>query len=736
MVDSAEPPIGSPYPPGPLRSFPRWAALALVLLLFVPWGALAADRGLTLQPDPSPAPSRTTPLYSGRNALVIGCDGYASAWAPLGRAVRDAEEVAEALQGLGFATEVLRNPDATELRDAFSSLAGGPGRDPERAIFVFFAGHGHTLTRADGTRLGYIVPVDAPAPEKDLPGFLSRAVSMREVEEISTLIQAKHVLMVFDSCFSGSVFRGSPRTPSRYILDQVDRPVRAFIASGDETESVPDESVFQACMVQGLADRYADANQDGFVTGEELGLYLEETVVEYTNGSQHPYYGKINNPGLDKGNFVFELDVPPARSRTPEPAPRPAPTGTRPPSLETPPSRLPDQPSIAVLPFQAPGRDAAGTSVAEGITDNLILALSRMPGMFVISRGSTFAYQGEKVRPDDAAGELGVRYALEGSVLRSGDRLRISVHLFDALSHRHVWSERYDKRTDDLFRVLDEITQSIAVSLHVRLTHGEQFRTWQTDRFEAWRYAARAFGLFEQFNRADNHRARENIRKALEIDPDYAYARTLLAWTHLIDARAGYTDNPLASLMEAQRLSRKVAAAGHAIPEQHALEAYIQLALRRHDRAVAEGRRAVELGPSVAVNHVVLSQVLHYAGRSAEAVARAQQAMRLSPYHPGYYLFTLGLAYHGAGLYRDALRAFSVLLDRAQQGAFPRDVAHLCLAATQAFLNRPARAASHVDEALALNPSLSLDYIRRFSFYKNPAQLDTLTTSLRKAGLE
>lgn len=246
-------------------------------------------------------------LYSECNALLVGCSDYRNGWPMLPNPKKDIHEVGGVLKELGFHVKTVENPDGDQLRHIFNTLVTGTGRDPNSGVFVFFAGHGHTLRRFDGSKLGYIVPVDAPDPERDPTGFMNRSVSMREIEEICTLIKAKHVLMIFDSCFSGTIFRSAFKKPSQYIKDQILEPVRAFIAAGNENEQVPDQSVFKTCLIQALQHGYADFNKDGFVTGDELGLYLKEEVANYSEGSQHPHYGKIKNPSLDKGDFVFRL---------------------------------------------------------------------------------------------------------------------------------------------------------------------------------------------------------------------------------------------------------------------------------------------------------------------------------------------------------------------------------------------------------------------------------------------
>jgi hypothetical protein len=172
-------------------------------------------------------------------------------------------------------------------------------------VLIWYSGHGHTLEEADGTRLDYIVPTDAPDPNRDEAGFMGKAVDMRQLETVAKRIRSKHVLMVFDSCFSGAIFAMTRAVPSAYIQEKVAKPVRQFVTAGREDEEVPDRSVFKTCFIQGVGEGYADRNKDGYVTGEELGSYLQEKVVNYSNKAQHPQYGKINNPKLDKGDFIF-----------------------------------------------------------------------------------------------------------------------------------------------------------------------------------------------------------------------------------------------------------------------------------------------------------------------------------------------------------------------------------------------------------------------------------------------
>ena len=239
--------------------------------------------------------------------MLPGCGDYREGWPRLPNPVKDAQAVAALLKSPGWSVDVLEDPDGGTLKRELNKLVTGPGKDREKAILVWFSGHGQTIEEADGTKLGYLVPVDAPDPDKDLLGFMERAVSMRQVETVSKQILSKHVLMLFDSCFSGAIFQMVRAKPSAYIEEKVSFPVRQFITAGTENEQVPDRSVFKDVFIQGIKDGFADLNRDTYITGEELGAYLQEKVINYSRKAQHPQYGKINNPKLDKGDFVFAV---------------------------------------------------------------------------------------------------------------------------------------------------------------------------------------------------------------------------------------------------------------------------------------------------------------------------------------------------------------------------------------------------------------------------------------------
>jgi hypothetical protein len=242
------------------------------------------------------------PLYKDYHALVVGIGNY-DKWPKLPAAVNDAKEVAGKLKEMGFVVKLVSDPTAVELRAALNEMVYGMGTEVNRGILFYFAGHGETEVLADKTKMGYIIPRDCPLLSQNPIEFASHAISMKDIDSVSLRIHSKHLLMVFDSCFSGGLFT-LVRSIPHDISEKSALPVRQYITAGKQDEQVPDQSMFKRSFLHGL-NGDADLTGDGYVTGSELGMYLSDKVVNYTNRGQHPQYGRINNPDLDKGDFVF-----------------------------------------------------------------------------------------------------------------------------------------------------------------------------------------------------------------------------------------------------------------------------------------------------------------------------------------------------------------------------------------------------------------------------------------------
>jgi len=246
---------------------------------------------------------RKVGLYKGSHALVIGVSDYTAGWPKLEMVPGEIDQVEAALKSQGFHVVKVMDPTSDQLNEAFEGFIDQYGLDENNRLLFFFSGHGHS--RKGGSR-GYLVPTDAPDPRYDDKGFVRKAIGMNRVITWSREIEAKHALFLFDSCFSGTVFKAKalPKIPP-HISDVTSRPVRQFVSAGSAGEEVPAKSVFTPSFIRALEGE-GDLDRDGYVTGTELGMYLHKKVLSYNTG-QHPQYGKIKDPDLDEGDFVFSL---------------------------------------------------------------------------------------------------------------------------------------------------------------------------------------------------------------------------------------------------------------------------------------------------------------------------------------------------------------------------------------------------------------------------------------------
>lgn len=279
----------------------------LCLMCIVGWvltPVYAEDRGMSLNRITTPAGEQID-LYNESHALVIGVSDYTNGWPDLPGVKKDVSAIQIALKTHGFQIVTVEDPTFTELEQAFRDFINQYGQDSENRLLFYFSGHGHTVKLAYGDEMGYIVPTDAPNPNQDEAGFTATAVDMQMIEVYAKRIQSKHAIFLFDSCFSGSIFSLTRAVPEN-ISYKTAQPVRQFLTSGSADEQVPDESIFRQQFIAAL-EGDGDLNDDGYVTGAELGQYLQDNVVNYSKGAQHPQYGKIRHPSLDKGDFVFQL---------------------------------------------------------------------------------------------------------------------------------------------------------------------------------------------------------------------------------------------------------------------------------------------------------------------------------------------------------------------------------------------------------------------------------------------
>ncbi len=398
---------------------------------------------------------------------------------------------------------------------------------------------------------------------------------------------------------------------------------------------------------------------------------------------------------------------------------------------------LPDKPSIAVLPFDNMSGDLKQDYLADGVTENIISGLALVPEMLVISRYSMSTYKGKPVKVQQVSEELGVRYVLEGSVQRSGDFVRINAQLIDALTGHHIWTNHYDRDVRDLFNLLDEITKKITVELQVKLTHGDLARLWhKTDNFEAWGLAVRAWSLLENFSRENVKMAEELSERAVQLDPKYGFAWSLVAYTHFYKAIEGWSSSPAESFKKAESLNQKALELDNTLWCATAMLGSINLGQGHFEEAVTIGKKSIALGPNIALLYPIFARTLFYAGRFEEAIAIGKKGIRLQPYYPAWYLSYLGLSYRMTERYDEALKIFNTQLSRSKKGEISPLTCHLRLADVYSELGEYKKARAHVDDALRLDANYSLkSFQRSHNQFKDPNHLDRIINSLRKAGL-
>jgi adenylate cyclase len=394
---------------------------------------------------------------------------------------------------------------------------------------------------------------------------------------------------------------------------------------------------------------------------------------------------------------------------------------------------LPDKPSIAVLPFVNMSEDPKQEYFSDGITENIITGLSKVPRLFVIARNSTFVYKGKGVKVRQVAEELGIQYVLEGSVQRSGNRVRITAQLIDAITGNHLWAERYDRDLKDIFAVQDEITMKILMSMRVKLTEGEQVLRARPPRsLEAYLKVLQAQEYIQRLNIEGNIRGKQFAEEAIALDPEYATAYTYLAGAHMMDVLLGLSKSPKESLDKAIELAQKAISLAPKDSHHYAFIGYLYTLKRDYDKAIAEGEKAVALDPGGADAHAWLGSSLNFADNPKEAIPLFEKAIRLNPFGPTWYFLNFGHSYRLIGQYQEAITQYK----RALRVAPNNIMAHLSLAATYSLSGRGEEARAEAEEVLRLNPKFSLESFARTLPFKNQTQLDRFVEALRKAGLK
>jgi len=403
--------------------------------------------------------------------------------------------------------------------------------------------------------------------------------------------------------------------------------------------------------------------------------------------------------------------------------------------------KLPDKPSIAVLPFVNMSGDPTQEYFSDGITEDLITDLSQISGLFIISRNSTFAYKGKAIKTRQVAEELGVRYVLEGSVRKADKRVRINAQLIDATTGGHIWAKRYDGNLDDVFGLQDKITQKIVAALAVKLSTGEQekINRKETDNIEAYDAFLKGWEHYRRWTPEDFRKAIPYFERAIELDPHYGRAYAAIAsvytegyikawdWSHVLGLSAEAMPSLAGEYLQTAR--------DNPTPLAHRVASKWFRILLYPEKAVAEAERAIALDPNDADGYMAMADALIYSGKPEEAVDFVKKAMRLDPHNPANHLYILGLAHFGMEQFQEAAsffeRAFKL---NPEMGLVQRGY----LAASYGYLGQEEKARAELDkpEIKEVRDLYGLHVTYEGAYYKNPKDKDRLLDGLRNVGLE
>ena len=366
---------------------------------------------------------------------------------------------------------------------------------------------------------------------------------------------------------------------------------------------------------------------------------------------------------------------------------------------------LPDNPSIAVLPFQNISGDPEQEYFADGMSENIITALSQVPNLIVIARNSALVYKNRAIDVRQVGQELGVEHVLEGSIRKGGRHIRVSTQLVNTSNSETVWAEHYDRTLENIFDIQDEITRNIVVELQVKLGPGELSRVTAsgTKNVKAWELIMRAGALTEAHSPDDTGVAKQLTKRALELDKNYSHAWVIWGWVHWQESVFSWSSNPEKSMQMAFDAANKAISADADNPSGYSLLGSIHMARDNESQAIETCRKAIEMAPGNSYSVAYLANVLTEFGHLAEGVQKMKRAIRLCPFPPAWYFMILGAALHLSGNNEVANITLNLVIERNSNSYFAR----LWLASTLVELGRLDEARAVSKAALDIEPSYS-----------------------------
>jgi adenylate cyclase len=494
----------------------------------------------------------------------------------------------------------------------------------------------------------------------------------------------------------------------------------------------PDDQRILLRMGINLGDVIIDGDDiygDGVNVAARLEALAEPGGIALSASAHDHVAGKVDVAFEDAGEHTLKNIVKPVHVYRWSDAAAPAETGMPSTNLAAP---LTGIPSIAVLPFNNLSTDPEQEFFADGLVEDIITTLSKLAGLRVIARNSSFVYKGLAVDVREVARQLGVRYILEGSVRKSANRIRITAQLIDATSGSHVWAERYDRAVDDIFAVQDEITLVLATEMQVNLTEGEQARLHYTttSNVEAWTQWVKGLSYFRQAVTKENSTvALACWQKALALDPASAALNGMISFLHYVDARFGWWDDRKTAIGKARVHADRALELDPDNPDATTASSFALLLEGRYEDAAVHARRLARLAPGSADAATFACFVLSFAGYPEEAVAHGERALSLSPNSPGFYLGHLGNAYRLAERFDEAITAFKAY--NARHAGF--GLSDLVIAYRQ---TGQLEAAAHTAaQLLSVRPDFTIEVWANTQFRADKARLEADIAELRAAGL-
>ena len=455
---------------------------------------------------------------------------------------------------------------------------------------------------------------------------------------------------------------------------------------------------------------------------EPGGVYVSGTVHDYVEGKLEAAFDDLGEQAVK--NITRPVRV--YRVRMDENgSSRPSPRTVSPPP--------PDKPSIAVLAFNNMSGDAEQEYFSDGISEDVITDLSKLANVHVIARNSSFVYKNAAVSVPEVARELGVRYILEGSVRKAGNRVRVTAQLIDSTTGGHVWADRFDRDLTDIFAVQDEFTHEIVSALKLTLSPDEADRLAHkgTADVEAYNLFLRGRDQVWLHTKTGNIGARDLFGRAIAIDPGYAAARALVAFTHINDFANGWTEAPDRSLEIGLQTARQAVNIDAAEPLAHFALSSAYKWSGEIDAALEEAQQCLALAPNSAEGHIGTAHIEIFGGDAAAAIELLDAYMRLDPHYPDIALQFLAEAHISLGQFDDAVPVLKKRLERSPDSA----TAYALLASCYGHLGRAAEGQKALAELMRVDPDFSVERRRRVLPFKNPDDFERRAEGLYKAGL-